>query len=68
MDITDEMAEKMTLLKGTNEQENQFRTECLTKLAYCCECTVTVQRLCDARSKIVGKYQSCMNYISRAGG
>ena len=37
MDITDEMAEKMTLLKGTNEQENQFRTECLTKLAYCCE-------------------------------
>jgi len=37
VDITDEMAEKMTLLKGTNEQENQFRTECLTKLAYCCE-------------------------------
>jgi len=37
VDITEEMAEKMTLPKTKNEAENVFRTECLGKLAYCCE-------------------------------
>eukprot|EP01047_Picozoa_sp_COSAG01_P029815 COSAG01_NODE_2059_length_8525_cov_5.904225_4_plen_281_part_00 len=37
IDISDEMAEKMTLPKSKDEAHNAIRIECLLKLALCCE-------------------------------
>jgi intraflagellar transport protein 140 len=37
VNITEEMAEAMTMKKGTDEEENEMRLQLLQKLALCCE-------------------------------